>query len=117
VGEIAAGIVGSAGTAIVGLLIVGIVSWVKRRVKLTGPTVETLAAQGKQLATQHALVFMLVGIQKPVLLALLGILSALKDKMNGDFERAHKGLLSALNDFDQTVMAIVSGECKGEKPS
>ncbi len=109
------GIIGAAITAAVGIVVVGVFAWVKRRVKITGPTAEAIANQGRQLATQQALVFMLVDLVKPQLLALLGILDALKDKMNGDFERAHDGIRQALDTFDETFRKIARGECQEQK--
>lgn len=96
--------------------VAAIVKWTKRRVKLTGPNAEALVQHEKQIAQLTPLVHMLVAVQKPQLIALMGILEALKKDMNGGFERAHEGMKEALDKFDDTLMQIIRGECEEKKP-
>ncbi len=93
------------------LIVAGVRTWLKKRVKITGPAIEVLTEQAKQLLIQQRLVMMLVAQSKPILLALRGILDALKDKMNGDFERAHKAVCESIDSYDKTMRQIVAGEC------
>lgn len=110
------GLIGAA-VAAVGAGIVALVArWFRNRVKITGPHAEAVTAHSKQIAQLTPLVHMLVAVQKPQLIALLGILEALKEKMNGDFERAHEGMKEALDKFDETLLKIVRGECEEKKP-
>ncbi len=110
------GFIGAIVAGFAGLLLAGVVAWIRKRVKVTGPAMQVLAEQARQLVVQQQLVLMLVDLTKPQLLALLNILEALQDKMNGNFERAHKGIQTSLDTFDDTMKAIVSGECKEKKP-
>lgn len=114
--EIIAGFVGACIVAAAGLLVAGIVAFIRRRVLLTSPLAETVTTNVKQLAQMRPLVMMLVVVQKPQLLALLCILDTLKEKANGDFERAYTGVKGALDKFDDTLMDIAGGECKEKKP-
>lgn len=113
--ELLSGFIGAGTAAVAGLLVVGTVRFVKRRIRLTSPHTEAVDAQGKEIAQLKPLVLMLVTIQKPQLVALLGLLGSQKKKMNGNFKRAYNGVKSALNDFDEALMKIVRGECYGQK--
>lgn len=113
--EILAGVIGAVAAAAGIGIGAGVVRWVRLRVHLTGPTAEAVESQAKQLATQRALVFMLAQIQKPQLVALLGLLEAHRKEMNGNFERAHNALRTALDTFDETLVKIARGECKEPK--
>jgi len=106
---------GSGITAVAAIIVAGTVSFVKRRVRLTGPHAETLEIHSKQLAQIQPLVAMLLSVQKPQLLALLGILEALKDKMNGEFERASEAIRTALDAFDGLLVKIAAGKCFDEQ--
>lgn len=110
-----AGIIGSVLTAIAIGIGAAILKWLRRRVKVTGPNTETIEEQARQLAIQQALVFMLCNLAKPQLVALLGILEALKEKMNGGFERAYEGIRTALDHFDETFQKIARGDCAEKK--
>ena len=109
------GFIGAALGALAAAIVAGIIAFIRRRVRLTGPLAETVAAHVKQLAQMRPLVMMLVVVQKPQLVALLCILDSLKDKANGDFERAHAGVKGALDKFDDTLMEIAGGECVEKK--
>lgn len=109
---IISGVGGAAGTAI----LFAIARLIRARVKLTGPHAEAVSSHERQLARITPLVILLVSVQKPQLLALLGLLSAMKEKMNGDFERAYQGVKVALNDFDSGLLKALAGECEDAKP-
>jgi len=112
--DLLSGFIGACIAAAAGLLVAGIVAFVRRRVRLTGPNSEVTNTHTKQLAQMRPLVMMLIVVQKPQLVALLCILDSLKDKANGDFERAYTGVKGALDKFDETLMGIAGGEY-GEK--
>lgn len=103
--------IGAIIAGVAAIIIACLKSWLTKRVKFTGPTAEAIADQARQLAVQQRLVIMLVDLAKPQLLALLNILDALKDKMNGDFERANKGIREALDSYDKTMKDIITDEC------
>jgi len=105
---ILSGVGGAASTAI----LFAIARLIRSRVKLTGPHAEAVSNHERQLAKFIPLVILLVSVQKPVLLALLGLLSATKEKMNGDFERAYQGVKVALNEFDSGLLKALAGECE-----
>lgn len=110
------GFIGAILGAVATALVVGLIAFVRRRVRLTGPLGETVGTHGKQLTQLRPLVMMLVVVQKPQLLALLCILASLKDKANGDFERAYTGVKGALDKFDDTLVDIAGADCKnGQK--
>jgi hypothetical protein len=115
VNELLAGFIGAGLASVAALIVAGIVSFVKRRVRVTGPHAETLEIHSKQLSQLQPLVAMLLSVQKPQLLALLGILEALKDKMNGEFERATDAIRGALDAFDGLLVKIAAGKCFDEK--
>lgn len=104
-------IIGAAASAVIGLIAVGVAGWLKKRVKVVAPHDTVLKEQARQLVVQQKLVLMLVDLTKPQLLALLGIIEALRPNMNGTFERAHAGVTAALDKFDDTMRSIVGGEC------
>jgi hypothetical protein len=114
--DIVSGFIGACIVAAAGLLVAGIVAFIRRRVRLTGPHAETMATHGKQLTQLQPLVLMLVDVQKPQLIALLCILDALKEQVNGDFDRTYKGVQGALDKFDDTLRSIVGSECGEKKP-
>ncbi|HXK36411.1 MAG TPA: hypothetical protein VJ553_02420 [Candidatus Paceibacterota bacterium] len=114
--NLVSGFIGACIAAAAGLLVAGVVAFIRRRVRLTGPLAETVGAHVKQLAQMRPLVMMLVVVQKPQLLALLCILSAMKDQTNGDFERAYGGVKGALDKFDDTLLGIAGAECEEKKP-
>lgn len=110
-GELFSGFIGACIVTVAGFLVAGIVTFIRRRVRVTGPNSETTNTHTKQLAQMRPLVMMLVVVQKPQLIALLCILDALKEKANGDFQRAYTGVKDALDKFDDTLMRIVGGNC------
>jgi len=105
------GFIGALVAGAAGLLLTAIITWIRKRVKIAGPAMQIIADQARQLIIQQRLVMMLVDLTKPQLLALLSILEALQDKMNGNFERPHAAIRSSLDVFDETMLRIVSGEC------
>lgn len=109
------GFIGAALAALAGLIVLGLRTWIRRRIKLTGPHTEALDAHSKQIAQLASLVYMLVAVQKPQLIALMGILEALKKDMDGGFVRAHEAMKQALDAFDGTLFKIVRGECEEKK--
>jgi hypothetical protein len=115
--DILSGIIGAVITVAVGIGLVGIQQWLKRRVHTTGPQAEAIAIHTQELAQVRPLVFMLVDIQKPILVALHAILGTIKEKEDGSFERADRSVRSALDTFDDTLRAIAKGGCshKDEK--
>jgi hypothetical protein len=115
-GDLISGFIGACIVAAAGLLVAGVVAFIRRRVRLTGPNSEATGTHTKQLAQMRPLVMMLIVVQKPQLIALLCILDALKEKANGDFQRAYTGVKSALDKFDDTLMEIAGGECVEKKP-
>jgi hypothetical protein len=112
--DLVSGFIGACIAAVAALLVAGIIAFIKRRVHVTGPNSEATNTHTKQLAQMRPLVMMLIVVQKPQLIALLCILDSLKDKANGDFERAYTGVKGALDKFDDTLMEIAGGEY-GEK--
>jgi len=109
------GFIGAVIAALGAAFVAAIIRWMRSRVKLTGPNTAALLTHEKQIAQLTPLVHMLVSVQKPQLIALMGILEALKKDMNGGFERAHEGMKVALDAFDETLLKIVRGECEEKK--
>ncbi|MBE3065016.1 MAG: hypothetical protein IMZ69_08365 [Spirochaetes bacterium] len=114
--ELLGAFVGGMVVALAGAVVLGISAFLKRRVRMTGPQAEAVAENAKSLAQVRPLVAMLVDIQKPQLMALLAILGALKDKMNGTFERPDKSVRAALDTFDGTLKDIATGKHEELKP-
>ena len=117
-GDLLSGFIGACIVAAAGLLVAGVVAFIRRRVKLTSPQTESIGDHTRQIAKMQPLVVMLVRVQKPQLIALLCILDTLKEKANGDFERAYSGVKVALDEFDEALMGIVRNGCeeKEKKP-
>lgn len=109
------GFIGAVVAALGATAVAVVLRWMKRRVKVTGPNAEALIQHEKQIAQLTPLVHMLVAVQKPQLIALMGILEALKKDMNGGFERAHEGMKEALDKFDETLLMIIKGDCAEKK--
>ncbi len=92
-----------------GIAVVGVQNFLKKRVKVHGPQSEQIDKHESKIGKLELLVLVLVSNQKPILVALLGMLEAHKQDMNGGFERAYQGIQDALDKFDRALLDALSG--------
>lgn len=102
-------IIGTSVTTLVGLVIVGIVTWGKRRLKVTGPTVEKLASLADDSKRLSAAMGMMLKIQLPQLKALHALLVCTKGQVNGEIEKALEEVDQARCDYNAFLLAQASG--------
>lgn len=110
--ELAAIIVAALIGSVVTLLVAGTVTFIKRRIKLTGPASEALEKVEAEMAKLARIVRCLFRIQKPQLEALSAILEASKGEINGNIDRALKSVKRAGKEFDDFKEDEVIGGCK-----
>jgi hypothetical protein len=97
--------------------IVGLVKFLRRRVKITGPSLELLSILDAEVKCQRPIVSMLLSLQRPQLSALKAILEALKGDVNGNVATAHGLVEAAIADFDKFLVsaALPASVCKEDK--
>jgi hypothetical protein len=111
--EMMIGFIGALLGAVAASFVAGLIAFLRRRVKVKGPQAETVESHDRMLDRLEPLVFMLVTVQKPTLIAILGLVEAHKKDMNGGFERAYEGIKTALEIYDKALVSVLS--CKEPK--
>jgi hypothetical protein len=110
---ILAGFLGACVAAVAGLLIAGIVTFVKRRVKVTGPVIEAVEELAEEMRRVGAVANMSLCLNKPILDALRAILEGLKGDVNGNVDRALESVSEAQESYSQFLLDSATGaSCK-----
>lgn len=97
---IVAGFIGAGITALAGLLVVGSVAFIKRRIKVTGPNTEAVESLKATVADMAPAVNALLAVQKPQLGALIALLEVTKGQCNGNVDKALETTRDAEASFD-----------------
>jgi hypothetical protein len=114
--ELMIGFIGAMLGAVAASVVAGMIAFLRRRVRVRGPQADAVECLELRFDRLEPLVLMLVTIQKPTLIAILGLVEAHKKDMNGGFERAYEGIRTALETYDRTlVSALAGGERKEPK--
>ncbi len=98
--------------AVAALGVTGIITIMRRRIKVTGPATEAIDWIKAELIRQSKTVGCLFTIQRPQLEALAALLEASRGTVNGNVELATVAVQKAKKKFDDFVNQTVGGECK-----